>query len=59
VEGNQLTQPAADLEFTSETIASNKARNAHTSPQELQAMIDEAVRDVRAGRGSKGSADSA
>lgn len=34
-----------------------KARNADTDPDELQALIDDAVREVRAERHAKGKAD--
>jgi hypothetical protein len=36
-----------------------KARNADTDPDELQALIDDAVREVRAERHAKGKADKA
>ncbi len=36
-----------------------KARNADTDPEELQALIDDAVREVRAERHAKGKADKA
>jgi hypothetical protein len=39
------------------TIQDIKARNADTDPDELQAIIDEAVREVRAERRSNGKAD--
>lgn len=41
------------------TIQDIKARNADTGPEELQAIIDEAVREVRAERRAKGKADKA
>jgi hypothetical protein len=34
-----------------------KVRNAGTDPDEMQALIDDAVRDVRAERRAKGDAD--
>ena len=37
------------------TVEDIKARNADTDPDELQAMIDEAVRDVRADRRGEGA----
>ncbi len=36
-----------------------KARNADTAPDELQALIDDAVREVRAERNAKRKADKA
>jgi hypothetical protein len=36
------------------TVQDLKARNAGTDPEELQAVIDDAVRDVRAERRVKG-----
>ncbi len=41
------------------TVQDIKARNADTDPAELQAIIDEAVREVRAERLSKVKADKA
>ena len=41
------------------TIQDIKARNADADPEELQALIDEAVREVRAERRSKRLADKA
>src|ERR1700694_3878129 len=35
------------------TVQDIKARNAHTRPDELQALIDGAVKEVRAGRRAK------
>ena len=39
------------------TIQDIKARNADTDPEELQAIIEEAVREVRTERRAKGKAD--
>jgi hypothetical protein len=36
------------------TVQDIKARNADTDPDELQVLIDDAVREVRTERGSKG-----
>jgi hypothetical protein len=36
------------------TVQDIKARNADTDPDELQLLIDDAVREVRTERGSKG-----
>ena len=36
-----------------------KARNSDTDPDELQALIDDAVREVRSERQAKGKADKA
>jgi Ribbon-helix-helix domain len=36
-----------------------KARNAGKDPNEMQALIDNAVREVRVGRRGKGTADKA
>lgn len=36
-----------------QTIQDVKARNADTEPVELQNLIDEALREVRAGRGAR------
>jgi hypothetical protein len=41
------------------TVQDIKARNADTDPEELQALIDDAVREVRAERRAKGKADKA
>ena len=41
------------------TVQDIKARNADTDPDELQGLIDDAVREVRAERGGKGKADKA
>jgi hypothetical protein len=41
------------------TVQDIKARNADTDPDELQAIIEEAVREVRAERRAKGKADKA
>jgi hypothetical protein len=38
------------------TVQDLKARNAGTDPDEMQALIDEAVREVRAERRAKGKA---
>jgi hypothetical protein len=38
------------------TVQDIKARNADTDPEELQALIDNAVREVRAERRAKGNA---
>ena len=40
------------------TVQSIKDQNAHTDPDELQSLIDSAVRQVRAGRGVKGKTQS-
>ena len=39
------------------TVQDIKARNADTDPEELQALIDEAVQEVRADKRAKGTAD--
>ncbi len=39
------------------TVQDIKTRNADTDPNELQSLIDHAVREVRAGRSAKGNAD--
>jgi hypothetical protein len=39
------------------TVQDIKARNADTDPDEMQALIDDAVREVRAERRAKGKAD--
>ena len=41
------------------TVQDIKARNADTDPDELQALIDDAVREVRAERRAKGQASKA
>jgi hypothetical protein len=41
------------------TVQDIKERNADTDPEELQRLIDDAVREVRAQRRSKGEADNA
>lgn len=41
------------------TVQDIKARNADTNPDELQAIIDDAVREVRNKRRGKGKADKA
>ena len=41
------------------TVQDIKARNADTDPDELQALIDDAVREVRAERRAKRKADKA
>ena len=41
------------------TVRDIKARNADTAPDELQSMIDDAVREVRDDRRAKGKADKA
>ncbi len=41
------------------TVQDIKAHNADTGPGELQSLIDEAVREVRAERRAKGKADKA
>jgi hypothetical protein len=41
------------------TVQDIKARNADTDPDELQALIDSTVREVRAERRAKGKADKA
>jgi len=35
------------------TVQDIKARNANTNPEELQSIVDEAVREVRAQRRTK------
>lgn len=39
------------------TVQDIKTRNADTDPNELQSLIDDAVREVRAERRAKGNAD--
>jgi hypothetical protein len=39
------------------TVRDIKARNAGTNPDEMQALVDEAVREVRAERRTKGKSD--
>jgi hypothetical protein len=41
------------------TVQDIKARNADTDPEELQALIDEAVQEVRAEKRPKGKGDTA
>ena len=41
------------------TIQDIRARNADADPDEIQRIVDEAVREVRAERRSKGKADKA
>ena len=41
------------------TVQDVKARNAETDPDELQSLIDNTVREVRAERRAKGKADKA
>jgi hypothetical protein len=41
------------------TVQDIKARNADTNPEELQALIDDAVQEVRAEKRVKGKADKA
>lgn len=41
------------------TVQDVKARNADTDPDELQGIIDDAVREVRDDRRAKGKADKA
>ena len=41
------------------TVQDIKSRNADTDPEELQNLIDDAVREVRAERRAKGMADKA
>jgi hypothetical protein len=41
------------------TVQDIKARNAGTDPDELQALVDDAVREVRAERRAAGKADKA
>lgn len=41
------------------TVQDIKARNADTDPDELQGIIDDAVREVRDDRRAKGKADQA
>ena len=41
------------------TVQDLKARNADTDPDEMQALIDNTVREVRAERRAKGKADKA
>jgi hypothetical protein len=41
------------------TVQDIKARNADTDPEELQALIDDAVQEVRAEKRVKGKADKA
>lgn len=41
------------------TVQDIKARNADTDPDELQSIIDDAVREVRQERHAKGKADKA
>jgi hypothetical protein len=41
------------------TVQDIKARNADTDPEELQALIDEAVQEVRAEKRPKGKGDKA
>lgn len=41
------------------TVQDIKARNAHTDPDELQGLIDDAAREVRAERRAKRKADEA
>ena len=41
------------------TVQDIKARNADTGPDELQGIIDDAVREVRDDRRAKGKADKA
>ena len=39
------------------TVQDIKTRNSDTNPNELQSLIDDAVREVRAERRAKGTAD--
>ena len=39
------------------TVQDIKTRNSDTDPNELQSLIDDAVREVRAERSAKGNAD--
>jgi hypothetical protein len=39
------------------TIQDIKARNADTDPDEIEALVDNAVREVRAERSARGKAD--
>jgi Ribbon-helix-helix domain len=41
------------------TVQDIRARNADTDPEELQVLIDDTVREVRAERRAKGKADKA
>ena len=41
------------------TVQDIEARNADTDPDELQSLIDDAVREVRADRRARGTADKA
>jgi hypothetical protein len=41
------------------TVQDIKARNADTGPDELQSIIDDAVREIRDDRRAKGKADKA
>jgi hypothetical protein len=41
------------------TVQDIKSRNAHTDPNELQSIIDDAVRELRDDRRAKGDADKA
>jgi hypothetical protein len=51
---SKFIEQAVRAQLFHRTIQDIKARNAGTDPDEMQALVDDAVREVRAERGAKG-----
>ncbi len=56
---SKFIEEAVRWRIFNRTVQNIKARNADTDPDELQALIDGAVREVRAERRTKRKADKA
>jgi len=54
---SKFIEPAVRAHVFHRTVQDIKARNADTDPDELQSVIDNTVREVRAERRAKGKAD--
>jgi hypothetical protein len=53
---SKFIEQAVRAHLFNRTVQDIKARNADTDPDEIQALVDDAVREVRAERRAKGKA---
>jgi len=56
---SKFIEEAVRWRIFNRTVQEIKARNANADPDELQAIIDSSLREVRAQRSTKGKADKA
>lgn len=54
---SKFIEQAVRAQVFHRTVQDIKARNAGTDPDEIQALVDNAVREVRAERSTRGKAD--